>query len=286
MKTLLALVAVLAAGAAATAAAAGGGGPSPGALVGWDGVRAPGGAVRYVALPAGDWTNVVAVRVRDGRVIRWTSIRGLFGVPAVAFDGTADGLSADRKTLVLTSLNQRFTGPTTFLTLRASRLDHRRAIVLPGVWSFDAVSPDGATIYAIQYLKVAGELSGEYRVRAIDVATGLPRPGAIVDRREPSERMNGAPIARSWNLARSWAYTLYSRPAGTAFIHALDTRRGEAVCIDLPWEDVQGAIWGTRIAVSRDGSTLTLRQRGVGTLATVDLRSREVRALRRPVAPA
>ena len=283
-KTLLVLVAALAAAAAASAAADGGGGPSPGALVGWDGVRAPGGAVRYVALPAGEWTNVAAVRVRDGRIIRWTSVRGLFGVPAVAFDGTADGLSADRKTLVLTSLNQQ-TGPTTFLTLRASRLDHRREIVLPGVWSFDAISPDGATIYGIQYLKVAGEHSGEYRVRAIDVATRRPRPGAIVDRREPGERMNGAPIARSWNRARNWAYTLYSRPAGTAFIHALDTRRGKAVCIDLPWNDVQSAIWGTRIAVSRDGSTLTLRQRPVGTLATVDLRNFEVRALRRPVAP-
>ena len=62
-KTLLAFVSVLAAAAAATGAAAADGGPSPGAMIGWDGVRGPGGAVRYVALPAGTSTTVAAIRV-------------------------------------------------------------------------------------------------------------------------------------------------------------------------------------------------------------------------------
>ena len=95
-KTLLALVAVLTAAAAATAAAGAGGGPSPGTLVGWDGVRAPGADIRYVALATGSTTTVAAVRIHGGRVLRWATVRGGYGIPAVAFDGSTGGLSAAR----------------------------------------------------------------------------------------------------------------------------------------------------------------------------------------------
>ena len=58
-------------------------------------------AVRYVALPAAKTTAVAAVRTSDGRVLRYTTIRGAFGIPLVAFDGTAEGISRDGRTLVL-----------------------------------------------------------------------------------------------------------------------------------------------------------------------------------------
>jgi hypothetical protein len=275
------LAAALVAAFAATSAGADGG-PAPGAQLGWDGVRAPGSEIRYVALAARSSTNVAAIRVRDGRVVRWNTLRGGFGIPSVAWDGTTSGLAADGRSLVLASL---VAGPvdggrTRFVVLRTTSLRPVRSITLPGLWSFDAISPDGATVYAVEYLADAPAV--RYRVRAIDVASGRPRPGAIVDRREPDGQMQGSPVTRA-ELGTGWAFTLYAKPNGTAFVHALDTVRGRAVCVDLPWRRVTRSIWGARMSVTADGRTLRLVQSRVGVLATVDLGSFEVRALRRPV---
>ena len=73
----------------AAAGAAGDGGPSPGVSSGWDGVAAPDGNVRYVALAGGRGTVVAVVRVRGGRVVRYGWIPGSYGVPLVAYDGSA-----------------------------------------------------------------------------------------------------------------------------------------------------------------------------------------------------
>jgi hypothetical protein len=282
-RTPFAAAATLAVAALFTAsAAADGAGPSPGQQLGWDGVRTAGAPVRYVALSAGWRTAVAAVRVRDGRVLRWTAVRGGYGIPVVSWDGTTDGLSQDGRVLVLASFTGRLVpGATTrFAVLRTKDLRVSRTIVLRGVWSFDAVSPDGRVVYAVQY--VAETPTVRYRVRAIDVGTGRPRPRAIVDRREPGERMSGSPVTRASGSRTAWVYTLYAKTNGTAFIHALDTRRAQAICIELPWRRAGQSVWGVRMAVSADGRTLALRQPGVGVLATVDLRRYIVRALRPP----
>jgi hypothetical protein len=279
------LLAALVAAVVAADAAAGKGGPSPGAVLGWDGVRAANAAERYVAIAGRGTTTVAVVRVNGGRVLRFRSLRGAFGVPQVAFDGTTDGLSADGRTLVLSSYGGAV-GPgvtSRFAVLRTRNLDVQRTIVLPGLWSFDAVSPDGSTIYAIQYLGTGD--TPAYKVRAIDVASGRPLPGAIIDEREPGEEMRGSPMSRATGPGGRWAYTLYGKPSGTAFIHALDTVRGNAVCIDLPWRQVQDAIWSVKMTVGADGRMLTLRQPDAGRLAVVGLRNFVVRAYRRPITP-
>ncbi len=185
---------------------------------------------------------------------------------------------------MLASLGIRvvYGGVTRFAVLRTSNLRVRRTILLHGLWSFDAISPDGATVYATQYLSELPVV--RYRIRAIDVASARPRPGAIVDRREPDDRMSGSPVTRASTRRGTWAYTLYTRTNGTAFVHALDTVHAQALCIDLPWHGVQRSVWGVRMAVSSDERTLVLRQPRVGVLATVDLRRHSVLAPRRPVA--
>lgn len=277
----LALVSLsLVAGSAAAA-----GGPAPGTVSGWDGVLTPDGSLRYVAMPSGRTTTVAAVVVRGGRVERFTTVRGTYGVPAVAFDGSAGGLSADGRTLVLAS----FTGTpypgavTRFAILETKRLKLRRVLPLRGSWSYDALSPDGRFLYAIEYL-TAGSNPG-YRVRAVDLGSGRLLPGAIVDKRKPGEEMRGSPMTRTMGRDGGWAYTLYGEQDGTAFVHALDTRNRRAVCVDLPWRKTQGAISEVRLAVSRNGRLLELRQQGIGRLAVVDTRSFAVRAFRQPVAP-
>ena len=46
--------------------------------------------------------------------------------------------------------------------------------------------------------------------------------------------MRGSPITRATSSDGRWAYTLYDGAGGTPFLHALDTSKRQARCIDLP----------------------------------------------------
>jgi len=76
-----------------------------------------------------------------------------------------------------------------------------------------ALSPDGATLYLIQYTSRRDPT--RYEVRAYDLPRDRLRPGAIVDPREPDERMRGFPITRSTSRDGRWAYTLYDGAGAT-----------------------------------------------------------------------
>ena len=257
------------------------GGPSPGLQIGWDGVRA--GAVRYVALPGSDAsTAVAAIRVSDGRVLRYDTVSGVFGVPLVSFDGRAEGLSRDGRSLVLATFPGPQAGGTTeFVVLSPRTLKVRTRITLRGSFAYDALSPDGSTMYVLQYL--SNGANARYRVRAVDVRAGRLLPGAIVDRREPDEQMHGSPVTRATGTNGRWAYTLYGRGAAEPFVHALDTRGRVAFCIDLPWRNTQDSIVTVRMGLSRGGRLLVLRQPRIGRLAEIDTTTWKVRVLRRPV---
>src|SRR5687767_5900497 len=64
-----------------------------------DGVVSADGDSRFVALPAGDRTLVMRSATDGGQVEDSTVATGDFGVPAIAVDGTASGISADGGTL-------------------------------------------------------------------------------------------------------------------------------------------------------------------------------------------
>lgn len=277
MLRLIALALVPLAVVSSTAAA--GGGPAPGVIAGWDGAVDGSSAVRYVALPAANTTTVAAVRTSDGRVLRYTTIRGAFGIPLVAFDGTTEGISRDGRTLVLADVGVNQVR-TRFAVLRTSPLRLEKAITLSGYWAYDALSPDGRTLYAIQY-HGAGP-NPRYEVRAVSLVTGKPVGGAIVDKREPDEEMNGAPWARARSANGAWAYTLYVKPRGTAFVHALDTARRRAFCVDLPWRSSTQALSAVRLSLADDGRSLVLSKAGLGRLALVDTRTFEMKVLAKP----
>jgi hypothetical protein len=80
--------------------------------------------VRYVSLPARPGGTLVAKVRRDGgQVLRSRMLRGSFTIPAVAYDGSASGLSADAGTLVLIRPRARFPQQRTRLVvLDAKRL--------------------------------------------------------------------------------------------------------------------------------------------------------------------
>jgi hypothetical protein len=251
--------------------------PVLGVDVGPVGVLGPAGEARYVTLPAGRDTVVARVERDGGRVLASTLLRGRRTVPAVAYDGSAGGLSADGRTLVL--IEPRLAFPrleTTLDVLDARPLRLRRVVSLRGDFSFDAVSPRGRLLYLIQYLSPADPT--RYLVRAFDVRAGRLLRKPVVDPREPGEEMRGSPLTRTTSAGGRWAYTLYG--GGEApFVHALDTATATARCVDLDalaGVDLSGArlrLQGASLAVADGGRAVAL----------VDLRSFRAEA---PLGPA
>jgi hypothetical protein len=231
------------------------------------------GGVRYVASPSGGSTLLRAIRVSDGKPLRAHRIPGRFGVAVVTLDGTRSGVSQDGRTLVLPSRTDRGA----FAVIATGTLRVRKKIELDGDFAFDALSPDGRTLYVIEYLSETN-----YRVRAVSVATGGLYARVVVAKGEEGAPMAGYPVTRATTREGRWAFTLYGREEEPAFVHALLTTARVAVCIDLPWVVSREALVHVRMSMER-GGTLVLRDRR-GTVATVaTTNGYRVTAIRKPV---
>jgi len=278
MKLFLTVITVLALASAVTVGAAQGDGSpyTPGLVQGAEGVVSPDHTVRFVTLATPRSTVVAAIRVRTGKVVRSNVLRGFYGVPIVAWDNSTGGVSADGKTIVLGSYGPLpgDAGVTRFVVLRATTLRKLRVLALRGSWAYDAISPDGSEMFLIEYL-AAGQ-NPHYRVRSVDLRTGRLDPEAIVDRREDEVLMRGQPVTRVASRDGRWAYTLYARPKHGPFVHALDTDRGEAYCIDLPIRIRQLEQMALRLRMRADGG-LEIRSRQA-RIALVDTKTLDVRA--------
>jgi hypothetical protein len=276
MKTTTAALAAAFLALVSAVVATGSGGPqvSPG-FAGYEGVVDRAKGVRYVTIWSERATHVLAIRLAGGRLLRTAQLPpGDLGIPVVAYDGTAGGLSGDGRRLVLASYPQlpRAASKTHFAVLDTRSLRTRRLVVLDGSWSFDAVSPDGSILYLTHHLRVG--LHPRYRVRTFDLTTG--RLGAaLVDRLEGERDMGGEPVARAASRNGRWAYTLYARRGHEPFVHALDTERREAFCIDLPLEMTYDRQRTLRLGLRERSDRLSVRL-ARKTLANVDTRSWKV----------
>jgi DNA-binding beta-propeller fold protein YncE len=251
--------------AAILAGPAGGAGPSPGIAFGSPGVVSHNGKVRYVALRAGRGTLVEAISTRDGTVRHTRFLKGLYGVPLVAYDGSTGGLARNGRRLVVYSPGS----VTRYVVLDPRSLRVQSRIVLNGNFGFDALSPDGSLMYLIQL-----KSGTNYDVRALNLNTRSLFPGSIVDKREPGEKMTGIPMTRVGSDDAAWAYTLYSRSEGGSFVHALHTTAREAFCIDVPHVVSDDELGMVRMRLR--GGSLELRFRG-RTVASIDTRTFEVK---------
>jgi protein MpaA len=286
-----------------------------GQMVAPGGVTLDGSPYRYTALsPRTSHRLTVVARTDrdDGRVSRWWSLPGSYSVPAVAYDGSGGGLSADGSTLVLSRFSRTYSPPRSRFAILNTRVhlrhpersgEHRphhaiARVDLRGDFSFDAISPDGSVVYLIHHLPshTGPDYIANYEVRALDTASGelLPRP--IVDPSEPDERMGGLPITRASSPDGRWAYTLYDGNGGEPFIHALDTVARRAICVDLPQLEDRRNLFMLRLRIENAGRELVVLSRPAvipsrpprpgnpEVLATVDTDGLEVR--REPVATA
>jgi hypothetical protein len=247
------------------------------------GVRAPDGASRYLSVALAGRTAVLAQRTAGGAITSRADLRGRFTIPLVAYDSSAGGISGDGRTLVLIHPRTGFPRRETTLAVMAvrPRLRLRRIVRLHGDFSYDALSPDGRSLFLINYTEPRD--ATKYRVRVYDLARGRLDPTPVVDPREPPDEMSGFAVTRAASRDGRWAYTLYARPDGTPFIHALDTRDRKAVCIDLEGPAFAGGdAYGLRLALAAGGARLVVRRKGrsVATVSTATFRVRPAAAPR------
>ena len=249
--------------------------PVLGIDAGGTGIAAPSGRSHYVTIPAGSSTVVARVAISTGDVLLSGVVPGIFTIPAVAYDGSPGGLSHDGRSLVLIEPRKAFPRrDTTFALLDARTLRVRRVVHLRGDFSLDAVSPAGAWIYFIQYISPRD--ATRYLVRAFDTRTGQLAAAPILDPNAPGEKMRGNPLSRATSANGRWAYTLYDGAGGTPFVHALDTIRHTARCIDLSGLAGRTDLWSLRLRVDSAGGRLDA-MRGHSSVALVDLRTFAVR---------
>ena len=248
--------------------------PVLGIDVGPVGVASSSGPARYVTLPAKGHTIVARVRRSGGQILTSLVLPGSFTIPAVAYDGSASGLSADGRVLVLIEPRAQFPRVrTTLAILDAPRLRVRTVLRLRGDFSFDAISPKGGLLYLIQY--VSPRDPTRYAVRAYDVRHGRLLTEPVVDPHERGEKMRGNPLSRAVSPDGRWAYTLYDGAGGTPFVHALYTSGRTARCIDL--DALAGNAYLARLRLHLDGNALTIRDRN-GTELVVNTKTFLVRA--------
>ena len=274
---------VLAVSATMPAAAMADGLPVVGIDGGRAGIPSAGGDTRFVTRKAGVNTRVSELGGPErATVVRSRVVRGRYTIPVVAFDGTASGLSADGRTLVLINPRRRFPRTrTAFAVLDTRTLRARTMLAFEGDYSFDALSPDGRWLYLIQY--TSRRDPQRYAVRAYDLHAGRMLPKPIVDPTEPDEAMRGYPLTRATTRNGRWEYTLYDGGGSHPFVHALDTVGRKALCLDLDVLEGDSNLGNLGLR-PEPGGKITVHYRGV-PMAFIDRETRRVTSPPLPQSP-
>jgi len=230
----------------------------------------------YTTAVSGGTTTVAVRPSASAEALRQAVIPGNWGIPRVTFNGEVGGLSRDGRVLVLatTGYGRPLRAQSGFVTLDTRKLAVTRTISLDGDFAYDALSPNGRTLYLIEHFSNTDVL--RYRVRAYDLRSGQLLPQVIVDKREPNEPMSGMPAARVSTTDGRKVFTLY---AGNEhpFVHLLDTVARVAFCIDLPKTTDPRSVESATMTLSNGGAKLTILGTGAGgSNHVVDVKSLRV----------
>jgi hypothetical protein len=224
------------------------------------GVVSHDGRYRFVALSTGGGTAIERVAVHGGAVSGWATLDGEYGIPQPTMrPGQLEGLSQDGTRLVVGTVGLQT--PTHFAVVDTRNLRVRDTFEIPGSFAYDALSPDAKTLYLTQY--VDRDNASRYVVRAYDLEHGRLLPGRIADKAQASWVMEGFATTRATSGDGRFVYTLFMRPGGYPFVHALDTVRGAAHCIGLPWTaGDQEPLMRMHMALVNDETKLALNWKG------------------------
>lgn len=214
-----------------------------------------GASYRYVTInpqtkPA--LTIVERIDMSDGAINRWWYLRGSYVIPAVAYDGSAGGLSADGRTLALVNFSRTYPPPFTKLAVLNTEVylrhprrpgQHRpqhaiRYLDLQGHFAFQATSPNGSEVYLRHYRTRDRGSVYDRRPDDFDLWTADTRNGGLTPRplsvSNSGRQLAGLPISGATSLGGRWTYALYDGDMRTPFLLALNTVTGRALRVDLP----------------------------------------------------
>jgi hypothetical protein len=166
----------------------------------------------------------------------------------------------------------------------------RHRLELAGTIEPDAVSPDGGSLFVLEWLPATAP--ERYRVRMIDLPGGAAQPLLTRDKLPvpagAEEEMRGEGRQAVLSPDREVLYTLYThqadhqhtrdlvagRPGGVhAFVHVLHLTLRWAYCLDLPDPFGHGPAAGHALALSPDGRRLLVVDLTGGRLAEADTES-------------
>ena len=222
--------------------------PLPSSITPTNGVQGADGT-RYITRPS-DGTTVVRQLGSSGSV-QAATVNGQWWIPAVTANGAPGGLSADGSTLVLVKSGSRVRTRqrdcwswtrATWWSRSDSRFRERSA---------STPSPPTGRSSTSSSTSSAHDRT-RYAVRAYDRRAGQMLRDPIVDPNEHAGEMRGYPIIRRTSPDGRWDYTFYG-VGDKPFVHALDTGKGRAVCIDLDGLVKPANVDITRMAMSSDG---------------------------------
>lgn len=197
---------------------------------------------------------VLGVGAEDTRSVQ--VVPGAWGLPVPVAGGAPEGIAWDGSRIVLSSLD----APGRFVALSASGpRAEPRVIDLGPRYAYDAIARDGRSLIVVE---------DGVRIRAVDLATGALRPGAIVDKSGGSEAMAGEPVARV--ATDGWVYTVYEGGEET-FVHALEANGELSLCLDLPRTEVRAARRAWSIGASPDGRTVVALNARLGVAHAIDV---------------
>lgn len=261
-----------------------------------DGVAPPWSAYRYVAMAPrhpreeGRTTTLARIDRQGGEIDRWWFLRGHWMTPALTYDGSGGGLSADGGTLVLAAYRyayprpNRWTSRFAIVDTHASQgfdpasrkiLHPIKRVTLQGDLKLAGVSPDGETVYLSRYPRPGYPA---HEVRALDVASGKLLPGAIADPDE-ARRAAGLPVTGTSDREGRWAYTLYDGNGKAPYLQALDMEKGRVAIAHLSHLADEANLFLLDMRLGGDGRKLLLSKPGTGPLLSVDTRTFAVRRL-------
>jgi hypothetical protein len=243
--------------------------PGPYAVQGGEGVLSRDGSLRFVAAKSAEGTVVNAISTKDKKVVMSRSFDTALGVVTLTPGGAGEGLTRDGAAFVLQTVG--FSTKTQFMFLRTSDLSTQDSFTLNGTFAFDALSPSASMLYLIQH-KTVNDIN-HYIVRGYDLAAHRLLPNRIADKTQKNWVMQGWAVNRATSANGRWVYTLYANPGGYPFVHALDTVRGVAHCVGVPWPATteQGEIWDFKLALK--GNRLAVMQANRDVYRYIDTKS-------------
>jgi hypothetical protein len=250
-----------------------------------------------LGVPDASWATMVAATVTGGSTIvrelqgqeelpgRSQTVPGDWRLPTIGADPIPVGVSANGGTIVLVEADAHAGGDASRFAILSRTLSAEPKIVqLDGSFEYDAISPDGATLYLVEHLAAPPE--GHYQVRAVDTLSGTLRDEVVVDKTGLNEPMAGYPIAQ-FRQSSGFVFTLY-HGAEHPFIHALSSVDGWALCIDLPAsgsdDDAAALDWG--LAASAGGHSIFAVNATLGLAIEIDPNDLSIRMTARFDAPA